>query len=89
MLIAWAYRQGPYSDEGDIVVLCAYLGQLARMRDAFSDKVAVVIDERDQIQLAEREEENEGDPLEQGRAFVEQVKVSRRVFRKPFDKEIK
>lgn len=71
-----AYSQGPYSGEGDIVVLCAYLGQLARMRDALANKVAVVIDERDQRELADREAEHE-DTMAQ--PVIEHVKVSRRV----------
>ena len=71
------YRQGCYSQEGDIVVLCAYLGQLAKVRDALSDSVAVVIDERDQRELADREEEKEDD------AVVEHVKVSKRVRPEP------
>jgi hypothetical protein len=69
-------RQGCYSQEGDIVVLCAYLGQLARVRDALQDKVAILIDERDQTELADREEEvNE---LRE-EAQVTHVKISSRV----------
>ena len=68
-------RQGCYSQEGDIVVLCAYLGQLAKVRDALSDTVAVVIDERDQADLADHEEDRgSGDDT-----LVEHVKVSKRV----------
>lgn len=74
LISQYILRQGPYSEEGDIVVLCAYLGQLARMRDALSNKVAVVIDERDQRDLADREAEREDvGPT------VEHVKVTRRV----------
>lgn len=75
------FRQGTYSQEGDIVVLCAYLGQLAKLRDALSEAVAVVIDERDQEALAEKDEEK--DDLE---TRVEHVKVSRRVCNLPFFK---
>ena len=77
--------QGSYSSEGDIVVLCGYLGQLARMRDAFADKVAVVIDERDQVELADREAERDGydsdvdDDQVLQTANIEQVKVTQRV----------
>ena len=77
--------QGLYSSEGDIVVLCGYLGQLARMRDAFADKVAVVIDERDQVELADREAEVDGydsdadDDQVLQTANIEQVKVTQRV----------
>ena len=73
------FRQGPYSSEGDIVVLCAYLGQLARLREALSGEVAVVIDERDQVELDDRAAEaDEPQGLAAGSAF-ERVKVSRRV----------
>ena len=60
------------------MVLCAYLGQLARMRDALGDKVAVVIDERDQRELNDREAEEEESVTAQG-PIVEHVKVSKRV----------
>lgn len=72
------YRQGPYSAEGDIVVLCAYLGQLARVRDALASQVVVVIDERDQRELDDHEGDESGD--ETAAAF-EHVKVTRRVSR--------
>jgi hypothetical protein len=65
--------QGCYSQEGDIVVLCAYLGQLAKVRDALSHEVAVVIDERDQAALEDHEGEKD---LVVG---IEHVKVSKRV----------
>lgn len=69
-------RQGPYSGDGDIVVLCAYLGQLARVRDALASEVVVVIDERDQRELDDREGEQSGDepPL----TTVERVQVTRK-----------
>ncbi|KAI6041108.1 hypothetical protein EDC04DRAFT_2566184 [Pisolithus marmoratus] len=56
-LVLYLLRQGCYSGEGDIVVLCAYLGQLARLRDALARDVVTVIDERDQAELADREAE--------------------------------
>ena len=68
-------RQGCYSQEGDIVVLCAYLGQLAQVRDALSDTVAVVIDERDQADLVDHEE----DQGFRDDTLVEHVKVSKKV----------
>ena len=58
------------------MVLCAYLGQLAKVRDALHNLVAVVIDERDQKELAEREEEV--DEIRQ-ETLVEHVKISSRV----------
>ncbi|KAF5380591.1 hypothetical protein D9615_004617 [Tricholomella constricta] len=77
-LVLFLLRQGCYSQEGDIVVLCAYLGQLARVRDALADLVAVVIDERDQAELADQEGEQTAELLEDSR--VEHVKISRRVL---------
>ncbi|GLB37649.1 putative P-loop containing nucleoside triphosphate hydrolase protein [Lyophyllum shimeji] len=76
-LVLFLLRQGCYSQEGDIVVLCAYLGQLARVRDALADSVAVVIDERDQADLAEQEDEQAPEFLDD--SHVEHVKVSKRV----------
>ena len=69
-------RQGCYSEDGDIVVLCAYLGQLARVRDALASEVAVIIDGRDKDNLAEQEEEKEGGNDE---VKVEHVQVTKRV----------
>ena len=77
-----AYRrghsQGCYSQEGDIVVLCAYLGQLAHVRDALAGEVAVVIDDRDQVALADQEAEKDdaSDPC----SVVEHVAVAKRVI---------
>jgi hypothetical protein len=58
--------------------LCAYLGQLARVRDALANEVAVVIDDRDQMALADQEAETEdaSDPT----IGVERVRVSQRVW---------
>ena len=60
-------------------MLCAYLGQLARLRDALANHVAVVIDDRDQEQLVlhEDEEKNGSPPV------VENVKVATRVHHQP------
>ena len=45
-------RQGVYNGQGDIAVLCAYLGQLQKVRAALRDlKIAVSVDERDAEQL--------------------------------------
>ncbi|GJE94480.1 P-loop containing nucleoside triphosphate hydrolase protein [Phanerochaete sordida] len=82
-LVMYLLRQGPYSAEGDIVVLCAYLGQLARMRDALAQKVAVVIDERDQRDLADREADQED--VGADITTVEHVKVTRRVRLRTID----
>ncbi|KAJ7772619.1 hypothetical protein DFH07DRAFT_993348, partial [Mycena maculata] len=74
-LVLYLLRQGCYSEDGDIVVLCAYLGQLARVRDALGNEVAVIIDGRDKENLAEQEEEMEGSD----EAQIEHVKVTKRV----------
>lgn len=44
------------------MVLCAYLGQLVRMRDALAGKVVTVIDARDQETIAAHEEDHEDEP---------------------------
>lgn len=71
-------RQGCYSAEGDIVVLCAYLGQLARLRDVLGGEVAVVIDERDQAALDDREGDQD-DASDTLAGSIQHVKVTSRV----------
>nr|VWO97719.1 Transcriptional repressor TUP1 [Ganoderma boninense] len=52
-LVVYFLRQGTYNGPGDIAVLCAYLGQLQKVRAALRDlKIAVAVDERDAEQLA-------------------------------------
>ncbi|KAF7376292.1 hypothetical protein MSAN_00044600 [Mycena sanguinolenta] len=80
-LVLHLLRQGCYSEEGDIVVLCAYLGQLARVRDALRNEVAVVIDGLDKENLAEQEEELDGDD----HAQFERVQVTKRVRLRTID----
>jgi len=82
-LVLHLLKQGCYTSEGDIVVLCAYLGQLARLRDALANDVAVCIDERDSADLADREGEIEED--EENRTKVERVGVAKRVRSKIYD----
>jgi hypothetical protein len=51
-LVLYLLKQGPYDGSGDIAVLCAYLGQLQKVRAALRDlKIAVSVDERDEEQL--------------------------------------
>ncbi|KAH9923478.1 uncharacterized protein BXZ73DRAFT_50943 [Epithele typhae] len=51
-LVLYFLRQGCYNAEGDIAVLCAYLGQLQKVRAALAGlKITVALDERDQDQL--------------------------------------
>ena len=66
-LVLYFLRQGTYSGPGDIAVLCAYLGQLQKVRAALRDlKIAVAVDERDAEQLAQK-------GLEEGVEFEEVV----------------
>ena len=52
-LVMYFLRQGSYDGPGDIAVLCAYLGQLQKVRAALRDlKVAVAVNEKDAEQLA-------------------------------------
>ncbi|KAH8119264.1 P-loop containing nucleoside triphosphate hydrolase protein [Phellopilus nigrolimitatus] len=74
-LVRYLLRQGCYSAEGSIVVLCAYLGQLARVRDALASEFVVVIDERDQVALADKDESTD----EQDDVTIERVRLSQRV----------
>jgi len=51
-LVIYFLKQGSYSEQGNIAVLCAYLGQLQKVRAALADaKLAVSVDERDKEQL--------------------------------------
>ncbi|KAF8656758.1 hypothetical protein AX16_002437 [Volvariella volvacea WC 439] len=75
-LVMYLLKQG-YSQDGDIVVLCAYLGQLARVRDALSQEVVVVIDDRDMQELASYEDEKEKDFEPQPN--ISHVKASKQV----------
>jgi hypothetical protein len=74
------HRQGVYNKDGDIVVLCAYLGQLVEIRRRLANEVVTVVDDRDMVKLAEAEEAGpdtaDHTPLS---TTVEQVKVSHRV----------
>lgn len=57
-------------------MLCAYLGQLARLRDALRNEVAVIIDERDQADLNDQEDESDSQGAE---VSIERVNVTKRV----------
>lgn len=76
-------RQGTYSGEGDIVVLCAYLGQLSEIRKQLANEVTTVLDERDLVAMADAEEAAQEEKVQNGQTptiGVEHVKVSRRVY---------
>jgi hypothetical protein len=54
------HSQGIYSKPESIVVLCTYLGQLTKIRDALAScKLSVVLDERDEDTLLAREGDEE------------------------------
>ena len=59
-LVIYFLKQGVYNGAGDIAVLCAYLGQLQKVRTALRDiKIAVSVDERDNDQLRQRNGDDE------------------------------
>ena len=73
-LVLYFLKQGPYDGAGDIAVLCAYLGQLQKVRAALRDlQVVVSVDERDEEQL-----ERTGLADDDGKDFTE-VQVARHV----------
>ena len=74
MVLIETFSQGTYSKEGGIVVLCAYLGQLLRVRDALSQEFTVVLDERDKNAL---DDLNNADGNEE--PHLERVGVMQRV----------
>jgi len=54
-LVMYFLRQGEYNNQGDIAVLCAYLGQLQKVRAALRLlKINVAVDERDEDQLVKQ-----------------------------------
>ncbi|KAG8876546.1 hypothetical protein FRB98_007249 [Tulasnella sp. 332] len=87
-LVMHLLRQGAYAHSGDIVVLCAYLGQLQKIRLALAKEVTTVIDDRDAAQLIDHEEQEDqaaaaADLMPKG--SVEQVHVSKRVLLRTVD----
>jgi len=72
-LVIYLLKQGPYTGKGDIAVLCAYLGQLQKVRAALRDaKLTVSLDERDAEQLERLGEE-------QPREVFEDVQIAKHV----------
>ena len=82
-LVMYLLRQGEYNDPGDVAVLCAYLGQLQRVRSALrSLKVTVAVDERDEDQLVKQgleDEGGDGDEEEDEAPLTEEVAVVQHV----------
>ena len=55
--------QGVYNDPSSIVILCTYLGQLTKIREALAScKLSVVLDERDEKLLADADAQDESAP---------------------------
>ncbi|KAG8833026.1 hypothetical protein FRC17_000149 [Serendipita sp. 399] len=55
-LVHHLLRQGTYTKSGSIVVLCMYLGQLAKLRDELrKSRINVILDARDEEELRNRE----------------------------------
>ncbi|KAG8998674.1 hypothetical protein FRB90_012253 [Tulasnella sp. 427] len=82
-LVLYFLKQGKYTKTGDIVVLCAYLGQLAKVRKLLSSEVATVIDERDAVQLINHEDNDEAAEILADSA--EEVQVAKRVLLRTVD----
>ncbi|RGB37021.1 hypothetical protein C1646_652342, partial [Rhizophagus diaphanus] len=57
-MVKYFVRNG-YTKPDDIAVLTPYLGQMIKIRDALKKSFVVVIDERDALDIAEMEEEQE------------------------------
>jgi hypothetical protein len=58
-MVKYFVRNG-YTKPDDIAVLTPYLGQMIRIRDALAKSFVVVIDERDEQNITEMEERQEG-----------------------------
>ena len=74
-LVMYFLRQGEYNNQGDIAVLCAYLGQLKKVRAALrSLKVTVAVDERDEDNLVKQGLQGDDET-----PSIEEVAVARHV----------
>ncbi|KAF8598651.1 hypothetical protein BDV93DRAFT_593821 [Ceratobasidium sp. AG-I] len=77
-LVLHLLRQGCYSNEGNIVILAAYLGQIPKIRKKLQGIVTTVVDERDSELLVQHGLDEEG-------SLVQQVEVSKRVLIRTLD----
>ena len=76
-MVMYFLRQGEYNNQGDIAVLCAYLGQLQKVRAALrSLKVTVAVDERDEDQLVKQGLQDDDET-----PSIEEVMVTKHVRR--------
>ncbi|GMK56414.1 hypothetical protein CspeluHIS016_0302540 [Cutaneotrichosporon spelunceum] len=81
-------KQGCYSKEGDIVILCAYLGQILEIRERLNSKVPVNIDERDQERLVKTlgDGDDEGPaPILPPSTTAKQVETNKQIFLRTVD----
>ncbi|PVF97899.1 P-loop containing nucleoside triphosphate hydrolase protein [Serendipita vermifera] len=84
-LVNHLLRQGVYTHKGSIVVLCMYLGQLAKIRaELQASRITVILDARDEEELRNQEgdgEQSENDaPVE-----VMDARVTDQVFLRTVD----
>ncbi|CAE6473587.1 unnamed protein product [Rhizoctonia solani] len=78
-LVAHLLRQGCYNDEGNIVVLAAYLGQVPKIQQKLQSLVTTVVDDRDADLLAEHGLE------ETELATTREMNISKRVLVRTLD----
>jgi hypothetical protein len=68
------FRQGCYTNAGNIVILAAYLGQIPKIRKKLEDVVTTIVDDRDSELLAQHGLE------EEEVTTVQRVQVTTRVL---------
>ncbi|KAF8599525.1 P-loop containing nucleoside triphosphate hydrolase protein, partial [Ceratobasidium sp. AG-I] len=78
-LVLHLLRQGCYSNQGNIVILAAYLGQIPKIRKKLQDVVTTIVDDRDSELLAQHGLE------EEEVTTVQRVQVSSRVLIRTLD----
>ncbi|EUC58482.1 NFX1-type zinc finger protein, partial [Rhizoctonia solani AG-3 Rhs1AP] len=78
-LVAHLLRQGCYNEEGNIVVLAAYLGQVPKIQQKLQSLVTTVVDDRDAEALAEHGVE------ETELATTREIDMSKRVLVRSLD----
>lgn len=74
MVVTIPRRQGCYNQEGNIVILAAYLGQIPKIRQKLRGMVTIVVDERDAELLDAR------GIVEEESTIVQEVKLSQQVI---------
>ncbi|CCA71455.1 related to ECM32-DNA dependent ATPase/DNA helicase B [Serendipita indica DSM 11827] len=75
-LVLFFIRQGVYNDPSSIVILCTYLGQLTKIREALAScKLSVVLDERDEKLLADEDVQDESTPSSKEVDVSKQIRI--------------